>query len=410
MSLAIRIRNLGIYVGPRLDVDGPERPREAFRVLAQIAGFRVNLDGEGGVQRTVAVAGHVLRDLNLDIEQGSVVCLTGPSGCGKSVLLKILGGVIPPTSGTAELWAKPRTLVQLGANINEQQSAIENIRDADGYDELSPAEAGRFEADVIEFAGLRGFEHAPLRTYSTGMEMRLSVAMALCGTPSLVLIDDVLTVGDIGFQQQVLDRVQALAQHGCTIVAAISDEALVEQVATRVVTLGGGRVVSDTPTALWHVARSGSTAADVTWDVIGSLPEDDVMCFRDLAVSAVPTASGLMLRIAMHLKAKVGDVRCRPSVFVMREKVVVCRSLYPEFIALDRPHAFTCRVDIPIALLGSGDYRLTLSVQTIQSPAVFSMKAEAIAVTIRHADAAASPSSLLAVQLPWEIERLAGKV
>src|SRR6185503_2648826 len=95
---AIRIKGIGKYFGPRLEIDGAERPREAWRALMGIAGVDLKPAADDEIQRTVAVAGHVLRDVTLDIEKGSVVCLTGPSGSGKSVLLSILAGVTGPTT------------------------------------------------------------------------------------------------------------------------------------------------------------------------------------------------------------------------------------------------------------------------------------------------------------------------
>ena len=112
------------------------------------------------------------------------------------------------------------------------------------------------------------------------MVLRLSIAMALSGHPSIVLIDDVLSVGDIAFRQKCVERLHALKDANCTLIVVLNDEALVQQLATRVVTLTGGRVVSDTPLHSEGSATYGSSAADVEWRTAEDFPEDDVVALR----------------------------------------------------------------------------------------------------------------------------------
>ena len=410
--LAIRIRALGRYFGPRIEFDGSARPREAWRTLLRIAGLDVKELTDDNTQRTMAVAGHVLRDISLDVEQGSVVCLTGPSGSGKSVLLQMLGGVIAPTAGSIEFYAPVVSLLSIGDNLDDRLSPYENIQASRGYLDAPPDEAVRYAREVIDFAELDGFEHAPLRTFSTGMTLRLSVALALCGRPSIVLIDDVLTVGDIAFQQKCIDRVDELKQAGCTLVVAFSDEALVQQIATRVITLGGGRIVSDTSTARWANVRNAGSAADVEWQVVQDLPEDDVMALRGIAVDAGSDDDGSHLDLSMEFDAKTAGVRCRPSVFLMRRKTVIYRSLAPEFLLVTAARRLTWVVRIPTQILPSGTYTFMINMQTVQGNTVYAMKAhDAVTLTIRREGEAASEASgtpVLAIDFPWEIDPVEG--
>jgi len=408
--IAIRLQDVGRYFGPRVEIEGPERPRESFATLMRIAGFNAPPVTENeNVQRTIAATGHVLRDITLEIEQGSVVCLAGPSGAGKSVLLQILAGMTAPTSGRVEMYGPVRSCVSLGSNVDERQTALENIRSSEEFKQLPAADGERYLAEVIDFAELRGFEESPLRTYSTGMSMRLSAAMALCGRPSIVLIDDVLTVGDIGFQAKCVDRVHELRELGCTLVVAFSDEALVHDIATRVVTLGGGHVVSDLPGPQWRQVREASSAADVEWQVLRSLPEDDVMRVVSIDVEAGETADTSFMDVSLGLEAKAAPVRCRPTVFVMRGKTVVFRTIFPEFLEIDRPHAFASRVRIPTSLLSNGSYTLTINIVTLQGSLAFSIKSEdAITLTVQRRElATGSGDPVLALRLPIGVERLA---
>jgi lipopolysaccharide transport system ATP-binding protein len=406
--LAVRLRGVGRYFGPQIEIDGVERPREAWRTLLGIAGFNVDVGADNDIQRTVAAGGEVLRDITLDIERGSVVCLSGASGSGKSVLLQIVAGVIPPTTGSVELHGPVTSLISVGDNLDEWLTADENIRASAAYAAAASATAAAaYLAEVVEFAGLQGFEHVPLRTFSTGMTMRLSVALALCGRPSIVLIDDVLAIGDIAFQQQCVERVRTLKEMGTTLVLAFSDDALVQQLATRVITLGGGRVIGDTPPEQW-ISRQGSSAADVAWQVAQTLPEADILIVRSLAASARRQGDESYLDLTVALGVRSGGVRCRPSVFVLRDRLVLFRSLYPEYVAVSEASDLTFTVTVPTHILPNGEYAISISIAAQHGTVLHSIKAHhAVALSVRRPAGIDGPSSLLALTFPWEVEPLA---
>lgn len=408
--LAVRMRGVGCYFGRQVEIDGVERPREAMRELLRIAGFNVSVTTDEGYRRTTAVAGHVLRDISLDIEAGSVVCLTGASGSGKTVLLRILAGATAPTAGSVEIYDEVDSLLSIGSNLDARLTPHENIRRAPRLAAASPDDAARFAADVLDFGELHEFEHAPLRTLSTGMTLRLSVALALSGRPRIVLIDDVLSVGDIAFQQKCIDRVHALKDAGSTIIVAFSDDQLVTQLATRVITLGGGRVVADAPPAHWHLTNDTRSAADVEWVVAGDLPEDDVMALRSIALEVIGERSDSQVELSAVFEAKAGGLRCRPFVEVMRERVVLFRSLFPQFVDVDaKGRRLTFTVAVPAHLLPDGSYTIGVNMVTMQGSSVFSMKAQdGVKLTIRRevADGAAAMPAVM-MRMPWEIERVA---
>jgi ABC-type polysaccharide/polyol phosphate transport system ATPase subunit len=148
-------------------MDGGAQPREAWRSLLRIAGIEPKArltEDDPLTQRAVTVPGHVLRDISVDIEQGSVTCLSGPSGCGKSVLLKILAGVIAPTSGRVEIYGDIARLLTSGDNVDPRMTAHENIQSSPLYRAAAVDVAERYQAEVVDFAELQGFEHGPLRT------------------------------------------------------------------------------------------------------------------------------------------------------------------------------------------------------------------------------------------------------
>jgi homopolymeric O-antigen transport system ATP-binding protein len=408
--IAIRIRELGRYFGPPMLVDGSVRPREAWRSLLRIAGVELKTPLIDDKQRTVTVPGHVLRDISVDIERGSVTCLTGASGSGKSVFLKILAGVLAPTTGRVEIYGDIARLLTVGDNVDSRMTAHENIRNSAVYRAATPVGAERFETEVIEFAELQGFEHVPLRTYSTGMLMRLDVALTLCSTFPIMLIDEVLAVGDIGFQQKVINRLRVLSNEGRTLVIASSDHAFVQQTATRVLTLGNGRIVGDMVPRRFAGHSASTAPAEFEWHASHELPEDDVMAMRAVRLENCPDRNNKSVELALTFDAKVPGVRCRPSVSLMRGNKVILRSLYPEYLEFIDACRFTCVVRIPLDILSSDTYQLTADIHTFSGNNLYQLKArDAVMLTVRReADSISRRRQpLLTVTFPWDLEPMA---
>ena len=392
-------------------MDGGAQPGEAWRSLLRIAGIEPRVkrhDDEPHIQRAITVPGHILRGISVDIERGSVTCLTGPSGCGKSVFLKILARVIAPTSGRVEIYGEIARLLASGDNVDARMTAHENIQRSPHYRAVSPEVAERYQAEVIDFAELQGFEHVPLRTYSTGMLMRLNVALTLCSAAPIILMDDVFGVGDIGFQQKIVDKLHALRSDGRTLVIASSDDALIDRIATRILTLGNGGIVDDSPPGRLAIHRAHSTA-EFDWNVSENLPENDVIALRTMHVDSCRDADGTHLDVGLTFEAKVPGVRCRPSITVRREKKVLFRSLYPEHIELSNAGRFGCAVRLPLHLLSSGTYVVTVDMHTYIGTDLYQLKArDAITLHVRHeTEASERTQPLLNVSFPWELELMA---
>ena len=406
---AIRVQRVGRYFGPPLEMDGAERPRQAWRSLLRIAGIELAPSGDGP-QATVSGPGHVLEDVTLDIERGSTVCLMGPSGSGKSVLLKILAGVIPPTAGRVETYGSVTSLVTASGGLDASKTAMDNIRASNAFKNAPPDAAERFGAEVIAFAELEGFERVPMRTFSTGMTMRMGVALALGGRPEIVLVDDVLRVGDIGFQQKCVARIHALKESGSTLVLTSSDEAFVEQIATRVITLDAGRIVHDSAEADSLLAAGAEANAELEWQVTRALPEDDFVAFLVIDGEVVQEDEEIYFDVRMEVAGKADGLKCRPIVSVLNETVVLFRSPCPEFLPLSRD-PLGCAVRVPTRLLPDGRYRIDVAAATVRDGRAFAIKSNnALTLTVRRehapvADGEIAP--LLQPSLDWEVERLA---
>ena len=186
-----------------------------------------------------------LRDVSLHVEQGEVVGIIGRNGAGKSTLLRVIAGVIKPTAGMVATNGRLVPLIDLSAGFDMELTGRENIFLNGALYGLSRAEMDRKVENIIDFAEIPGFVDAPMRTYSSGMIVRLGFAIAAEMDPELLLVDEVLAVGDEGFQEKCTERFEELRDDGATVVIVSHSVDLVQSLCSRVVWLESG-VIMDT--------------------------------------------------------------------------------------------------------------------------------------------------------------------
>ena len=160
----------------------------------------------------------VLKNINLDIKKGETVCLIGTNGSGKSTLLKLMTKIIYPNEGTIETRGKLTSLLELGAGFHEDFTGRENIYFNAAVFGLTKAEIEKRVDDIIEFSELGEFIDNPVRTYSSGMYMRLAFSIAINVDAEILLIDEILAVGDQHFQDKCFDKLKELRDSEKTIV------------------------------------------------------------------------------------------------------------------------------------------------------------------------------------------------
>ena len=188
-----------------------------------------------------------VRDVNLVAEPGESVGLIGPNGSGKTTLLKILTRVMYPTAGRVSMRGRVGALIAINAGIHPNLTGRENVMLTGTLMGLSRRDvAARFD-DIIEFAGLAHAVDRQAKFYSVGMLTRLGFGVAAFLEPDVLLVDEVLAVGDASFQQRCLDRMRAVLQQGTTLVFVSHDLASVEATCARVLWLQSGVAVADGP-------------------------------------------------------------------------------------------------------------------------------------------------------------------
>ena len=183
-----------------------------------------------------------LRDVSFDVQQGESLGLIGHNGSGKTTLLKVIAGILRPTSGTVRQYGRIAALLELGAGFHPELTGRENVYLNASFLGLSRRDTDRVYPGIVAFAELENFMDNQVKFYSSGMLVRLGFAVAVHVDPDILLIDEVLAVGDEAFQARCLERVRQFQREGRTIVLVTHALDTVRQVCDRAVMLDHGRV------------------------------------------------------------------------------------------------------------------------------------------------------------------------
>lgn len=223
-------------------------------------------------RRTRATERWAVRGVDLEVAPGESVAIIGQNGSGKSTLLKLLAGIIPPQEGTIEIGGTVASMLELGAGFHPDFTGRENVFMNGAIHGLTEREVrDRLDA-IVSFAELEDFIDMPVRTYSSGMSMRLAFAISSHVQPDVLLLDEVLAVGDEAFQRKCMGRIAEFRRGGGTLVFVSHDPSAVERVCDRAILLEDGVVVADGPPetvlATYHrmLAGEGGGAAAASAD------------------------------------------------------------------------------------------------------------------------------------------------
>ena len=189
-----------------------------------------------------------LEDINFKAEKGEIIGIIGKNGAGKTTLLKLITGMLVPDKGEVYVKGKVSALMELGAGFNPEFTGIENISLNAAVYGLSEANLQQRMGDIIKFAGLDKFINAPIKYYSQGMYMRLAFALAIFVEPDILLIDDILAVGDAEAQEKCIKKIFGLKQMGKTIILVSHDMNMVSKLCDQLILLEKGRLIQkDSP-------------------------------------------------------------------------------------------------------------------------------------------------------------------
>lgn len=190
-----------------------------------------------------------LEDINFTVNQGEVLGLIGRNGAGKSTLLKILSQITPPSTGKIKLNGRVASLLEVGTGFHPELTGRENIFLNGAILGMTKMEIKRKFDEIVDFAEIEQFLDTPVKRYSSGMYVRLAFAVAAHLEPEILLVDEVLAVGDVGFQKKCIGKMSEVThEDGRTLIFVSHNLGAIQKLCSRTILLSGGKIVADGPT------------------------------------------------------------------------------------------------------------------------------------------------------------------
>ncbi len=246
-----------------------------------------------------------LKDVSFEIERGSLVGVIGRNGAGKSTLLKLLSRITDPTEGSGRIWGRTGSLLEVGTGFHPELTGRENIFLSGTILGMRRSEILRKFDEMVAFAEVDRFIDTPVKHYSSGMYLRLAFAVAAHLEPEVLMVDEVLAVGDSRFQRKCMDKMQDVRHRGCTVLFVSHSMPAITRLCERAILLDEGRVLQDGPAhsvvASYLHSGLGTTAAR-EWNDPSTAPGNDVVRLRAVRVRS---ESGEVVD-AIDIRARVG--------------------------------------------------------------------------------------------------------
>jgi lipopolysaccharide transport system ATP-binding protein len=423
-TTALSVRNLSKRYRIGLEEEQPDTlaetvmswissPIQNYRRLRRLSSF----DGEGGEDVIWA-----LRDVSFEVDKGEVVGVIGRNGAGKSTLLKVLSQITAPTRGSADLYGRVSSLLEVGTGFHRELTGRENVYLNGTILGMTKPEVDAKFDDIVEFSGIGQFIDTPVKRYSSGMRVRLAFAVAAHLEPEILLIDEVLAVGDAGFQKKCLGKMDEVAQSGRTVLFVSHQMGAVQELCPRTLVLEGGELVFD-----------GNTQEAISryYSLVGSTSQrratfdddpDAKLCIREIRVEAqgkpLDAAIDIGDTVEIHVIYRVRQILHGTNVGIMlhREGVPLLASFdvdeSPEYHRNREPGLYHARIELPSPLLKAGRYVVGVDAghtgrgQRLDAhPEALSFEIEELSVDVTHKSYAQKRPGALALPLEWDVER-----
>lgn len=311
-----------------------------------------------------------LDDVSLRMEHGETLGLIGHNGAGKSTLLRVLAGIVEPSSGHVAVDGRVASLIELGVGFDPELTGRENVFFAGDLMGMTRAEIRSRYDDIVEFAGVEEFLEMPVKRYSTGMRARLGFAVATSIQADLLLVDEVLSVGDYEFQRRSMERIRQMHGDGASLVLVTHNLWAVNSMCDRAVLIDHGRIVVDGTPAdaiAEYLGEQPVTEMDPEKGAVFEdfrVPEEVEGMVRIDSIQAVPDV--IQSSGPITIRATITVLQPCPGVVVMSlftaERAVFAeRELGPsEF--LSTPGTWTVEADIPSVPISPGRFQFRIAV------------------------------------------------
>lgn len=367
-----------------------------------------------------------LRHLNFDVKQGQVLGVIGRNGAGKSTLLKVLSRVTEPSEGTVEIRGRVGSLLEVGTGFHPELTGRENIYLNGAILGMKRAEIDRKFDEIVDFSGVERFIDTPVKRYSSGMYLRLAFSVAAHLEPEILVVDEVLAVGDAEFQRKCLGKMSDVAQEGRTVLFVSHNMSAILRLTEEVIVLDGGKLVYRAPTAEavdFYMASGYQSVGERIWkenEMGTSVHPFQIKALRilnnrskivDVLVSTEPAT----VEIEYTLKEPIKGLRVGIYLMNMRGEFVFTSfdtddlDAYEKYAIRESGH-YVSRCEIPADLLNEGRYVIGINASTFRVKRYFQDE-RALVFTVDGMGApgkqwAEPRMGLVRPRLNWQIEKI----
>jgi lipopolysaccharide transport system ATP-binding protein len=371
-----------------------------------------------------------LKEVSFTVEQGEALGIIGRNGAGKSTLLKILSEVTAPTSGEANIRGRIASLLEVGTGFHPELTGRENIYLNGAILGMSRQEVRHKFDEIVDFSGVEQFIDTPVKRYSTGMYVRLGFAVAAHLDPEILVVDEVLAVGDAQFQRKCLGKMGNVAREGRTVLFVSHNMIAVQSLCQRAIWLDAGQLKEQGQVSeiVANYLRSGPDEEDIkerVWADIASAPGNATVRLHRISVRPEDGKPGDLISLRLPLRIEVDYWNLLPAVhlhaalaFYNQQGILAFSAgalVEPELTLHAQPPRglFRSICHIPGKLLNTGFYRVDLLLVRSDTQGTFGMK-EAISFEVvddkeRKSGWYGNVPGVVYPYLPWETEYLGDK-
>lgn len=309
----------------------------------------------------------VLKDIDLELKKGEILGVIGNNGAGKSTLLKILAGITPPTKGTVEIFGRIAPMLEIGAGFHQELTGKDNIFLNGAILGMQRKEIETHYLEILEFSGLASFVETPLKHYSSGMNIRLAFAIAAFLQPEILLVDEILAVGDVAFQKKCLEKMEERASQGISILFVSHDLEAVKRLCSRCVYLEKGEVknIGETGEIVEQYLGDQEVKGQFKALLVREMDKSIYISRASLKKSRQEyfTPEAIPLQLFLTVKKKITpQIQVWMEVLDSSGKPMVGSGLNLKKAMVKKPNIIEVNLALPPSTLLPGPYQISLSI------------------------------------------------
>jgi len=313
-----------------------------------------------------------LRNISFEVKRGDRVGIVGQNGAGKSTLLKILSRITEPTAGRVLIKGRTASLLEVGTGFHPELTGRENIFLNGAILGMSKVDIRRKFDEIVSFSGVEKFLDTPVKRYSSGMYVRLAFAVAAHLEPEILVIDEVLAVGDASFQKKCLGKMDEVSQEGRTVLFVSHNMAAVSKLCTTGIYLKNGAMEYSGPSGsvidryLCDLASINSVyERPVDRSIPACLKSAEIVLDGDERVDALPRSKPVRVRMRYIVNKRVSSIHICSNIFAPDGSLLFCTTdgdTNPERYSQRNEGEYVCEFEIPANLLNEGRFSLSVSI------------------------------------------------